>query len=524
MTNKKYLKNFLSYIGIFTVFFSLFLFWHLTTPNLTGRDDPYYHAKHTLLVAESNTWSVPQRSVAYQYPVDAYVLAHLVASTFVKLFGAITGTKIFAALQAALVFVIFFFVAKRNHVRKPFLWTLLFALASTTFITRLLFERPFVLSIAFLMLGFEFIRTKKYLWLGILSFIYILYYNLAPLIIGLALVSILVDLIQKKAINIRPLISTLGGITAGILIHPIHENYIWHMSVHFFWVFGLKISKIRLDSGAEIEPQTFQNFFIHNILLITVMIIAMSLFLFLQKQRQTNRDILMLMILSLPWFVIAALIPRGLEYAAPFGCLLAAVLFNRFADLGYWEKITNRLKQTYFYWPLYFLAPIVLVLICGITLVSDTISMHGRIKTKTIDDFRLANEYLINNTKKDAIIFNTKWDFFPLMFYFNTHNRYVMGFDPAFLYVYNPNMYWIHWHASYFGKYCPTKTCTTDLPDDKNAHALALSIRNVFQSDDIITGKRPNAFLKLLESNPKYFTLTYSNNSVVIYHINNTAQ
>jgi hypothetical protein len=521
MINKNSLKDFLSYIGIFTVFFSLFLSWHLTTPNLTGRDDPYYHAKHALLVEESGTWSVPQQSVAYQYPVDAYVLAHLLMSTFIRLFGAITGTKIFAALQAALVFVIFFFVAKRNHVRKPFLWTVLFALASTTFITRLLFERPFVLSIVFLILGFEYTRTKKYFWLGLLSFVYILYYNLAPLIIGLALVSILIDLIKKDTVDIKPLIATLGGVTAGILIHPLRDNYIWHMSVHFFWVFGLKISGIKLDSGAEIDTQTFQNFFIHNILLITLMIIALSLFLFLQKQRQINRDILMLSVLSLPWFLIAAFIPRGLEYATPFGCLFTALLCNRFIELGYWEKITTRLKQTYFYWPVYFLAPIALVIISGITLVSDTISMRGRIKTQTIENFRLANEYLIAHTKKDAIIFNTKWDFFPLMFYFNTHNRYVMGFDPAFLYVYNPNMFWIHWHASYFGKYCPTKTCTTDLSEDKNAHALALDIHNVFQSDDIILDKKPNALLKILESNPKYFTLTYSNSSVAIYHLNN---
>jgi hypothetical protein len=59
------------------------------------------------------------------------------------------------------------------------------------------------------------------------------------------------------------------------------------------------------------------------------------------------------------------------------------------------------------------------------------------------------------------------------------------------------------------------------LPEDKNAHALALGIHNVFQSDEIILDKKPNALLKLLESNPKYFTLTYSNSSVAIYHLNN---
>jgi len=52
-----------------------------------------------------------------------------------------------------------------------------------------------------------------------------------------------------------------------------------------------------------------------------------------------------------------------------------------------------------------------------------------------------ASAWLARNTPDDSRVFQTDWDNFPRLFYYNTHNTYLTGLDPTYLQLYDANFY-----------------------------------------------------------------------------------
>jgi hypothetical protein len=52
-----------------------------------------------------------------------------------------------------------------------------------------------------------------------------------------------------------------------------------------------------------------------------------------------------------------------------------------------------------------------------------------------------ASAWLEENTPANARVFQTDWDDFPRLFYYNTHNTYLIGLDPTYLQLYDADLY-----------------------------------------------------------------------------------
>jgi hypothetical protein len=52
-----------------------------------------------------------------------------------------------------------------------------------------------------------------------------------------------------------------------------------------------------------------------------------------------------------------------------------------------------------------------------------------------------AAAWLEKNTAPGARVFQTDWDDFPRLFYYNTHNTYLIGLDPTYLQLYDADLY-----------------------------------------------------------------------------------
>jgi hypothetical protein len=52
-----------------------------------------------------------------------------------------------------------------------------------------------------------------------------------------------------------------------------------------------------------------------------------------------------------------------------------------------------------------------------------------------------ASLWLEKNTPAGSRVFQTDWDDFPRLFYYNTHNTYLIGLDPTYLQIYDPRLY-----------------------------------------------------------------------------------
>ena len=45
-----------------------------------------------------------------------------------------------------------------------------------------------------------------------------------------------------------------------------------------------------------------------------------------------------------------------------------------------------------------------------------------------------ASEWIAANTPAGSMVFNTDWDDFPMLYYYNPSNAYIVGLDPTYLY------------------------------------------------------------------------------------------
>jgi hypothetical protein len=52
-----------------------------------------------------------------------------------------------------------------------------------------------------------------------------------------------------------------------------------------------------------------------------------------------------------------------------------------------------------------------------------------------------ASAWLEKNTPAGSRVFQTDWDDFPRLFYYNTHNTYLIGLDPTYLQLYDADLY-----------------------------------------------------------------------------------
>jgi hypothetical protein len=52
-----------------------------------------------------------------------------------------------------------------------------------------------------------------------------------------------------------------------------------------------------------------------------------------------------------------------------------------------------------------------------------------------------AAAWLEANTPAGSRVFQTDWDDFPRLFYYNTHNTYLVGLDPTYMQLYDAELY-----------------------------------------------------------------------------------
>ncbi|HSO12317.1 MAG TPA: hypothetical protein VLT51_08070, partial [Anaerolineales bacterium] len=61
--------------------------------------------------------------------------------------------------------------------------------------------------------------------------------------------------------------------------------------------------------------------------------------------------------------------------------------------------------------------------------------------SKPYDLYAGASLWLEKNTSAGSRVFQTDWDDFPRLFYYNTHNTYLIGLDPTYMQLYDSDLY-----------------------------------------------------------------------------------
>ncbi len=505
------------------IFLCLVLFAYLQVSPTILDPDTIYHAKMTLLLKEGN---LPQSfpwayfTVLKNVYTDHHFLFHLLLIPFVVFFEPLIGIKIAGVIFAILAILVFYFVLKCLKVRYAFFYPL-FLLATGPLIYRINLGKAPPLSIIFLLLIFLAVVKKKYIMLGILSFLYVWAHGMWPLAICIVFIYLFATWINNiSAINseyqpkyIKTLTSLFAGLTAGLIFNPYFpQNFIFY---RYLFEIGIVPYNKSLAVGTEWTAYSFSDLISANGVILILLIIAL-VFLFIKtvedhrtyytSQTSENENIILLTLFLITIFFLFLTLNsrRYIEYFAPFAVLFSAYILN---IAGYyplhifitWFKSwhnTKRIFCLFISWLI--IAGLITSIVQNIVMrklsfESGTNMYHGR---------NLAL-WLKNNTPKKSIIFNSNFGEMPYLFYWNHDNYYIVGLDPVFMYQYDQRL-----HQKW-----------QDIVDGKIKDNLDKIIKTDFQSHYVVVlGEYAKEFEKNITNN-KNFDLIYHDDSGRIYKI-----
>jgi hypothetical protein len=343
-----------------------------------------------------------------------------------------------AVIFASLAFFSIWWLLRCQRVLYAFAWGIGLLAVSEAFLDRMSIPRAQSLSLAFLVLGLHWCLTGKYQRLAPLAFLYVWMYDAFPLILAIAaLYTFAVGLIERR-LELHPVLYAGLGIILGLLINP----YFPHNLVFIYRHLLPKLSEMTAVSvGSEWYPYDSAQLLGNSLLALAGFgsgVVALGL----QERRMDTRTATSLF-LALLFGLMLFQARRFIEYFPPF-----ALIFTAFAWTPLIEAFRNRervlnqspklLGQSWRAW----LAggALALLLIAGIwnTLTAAQESLRG---SKPYQRYAAASAWLEGNTPAGSRIFQTDWDDFPRLFFYNTHNTYLVGLDPTYLQLYSADLY-----------------------------------------------------------------------------------
>lgn len=490
-----------------------------------GDPDGFYHAKMASLLAHGRLIkSLPemQYSTLRDHFTDHQLLYHLLQAPLSLINNdPLLGVKISAVVFAVAMVLVFYYLLKKLNIVWPWFFSLLIiTLPSLNF--RLSLIKITALSLIMVWLITYALFNKKYRLLSILGFIYVWLYGGWPLAIFIFLAFCLIDYIYNfihnkklklfhdkliiilhnndKRFDLKRSGIYLGiGLLAGIIINPYFPYNLYYylqlmnLSVFNFgqnFTVGGEWYGTNISSIINASPHLF----------ITACIIFIILFFNIKK---ISRLSWFSFLMSFCFLLLTIKSRRYFEYYDPFLLLFVASGTADFIKIIDWQKVNHHWQSLKYYLKTFL---VINFLLLGIIIMPK---IYQQILENKMPDnlprlrYQPAAEWLKNNTPQDSIIYHADWDEWPMLFYYNDHNRYLIGLDFTLMY---------HYDAELQKKYI-------DISQGKIQQNLAEEIKSNFHTSYIFVEKEGHAsFVENLAKSPD-ISLSYQDQYFNIYKI-----
>jgi hypothetical protein len=429
------LKRILPPALLFILFIAFMAAVQFGTPSLPDNDG-YYHIKLAWLMrTEGLTPDFPWMELtilnAEEY-YDHHFLYHVALIPFT--FGdLLAGAKWSAVIFAAIAFLAVWFLFHRQQIPAAWLWALGLLAVSTPFLYRMSVTRAQSLSVGVLALGMLFLLEGKHKWLGILSFLYVWMYDAFPLLLAFTVLHAVAILLLEKRLEYRPLLWVGGGMLAGLVINPYFPD---NLIFTYHHLLPKLLNTTSISVGNEWYPYETEQL-LENSPLALAAIAGGALALGLTDRKMDVRTAFSLLV-ALMFGVMLFKARRFIEYFAPF-----ALVFSVFA----WAPILrtemeNFVNANSISWLKSRFTHIVLAVLVGVGMYLSIPDARKQVAgSKSYDLFAGASDWLVQNTEPGERVFNTDWDDFPRLFFYNTHNTYLVGLDPTYMQLYDAELY-----------------------------------------------------------------------------------
>jgi hypothetical protein len=426
-------------IALFLLFGLGLALIQFATPDMPDNDG-FYHIKLAWLMRTEGLKPafpyLPLSILNENEFYDHHFLFHVALIPFT--FGDLRiGAKWAAVTFASLAFLAVWYLFQRQRVPYAWLWAFGLLGISEAFLFRMSITRAQSLSLGMLALGYAWLLERKYKPLAVLGFIYVWMYDAFPLLIALAALHFLAVALTERRFEFRPLLYTCAGILLGMIVNPYFpDNLIF--SYHHMMPKLADATSVRV--GNEWYPYDTKQL-LDNSLPALVAFASGALALGLAGRKMDARTALGLLV-SLLFGLMLFQARRFVEYFPPFAMIFAAFAWTPLFESkpAVPSAASSRfpyvsLFQSYF--PVTMLSLVVAISIAG----SISPARTALDRSKPYGLYANASLWLEKNTPANARVFQTDWDDFPRLFYYNTHNTYLIGLDPTYLQLYDADLY-----------------------------------------------------------------------------------
>jgi hypothetical protein len=429
------LKRILPPLFLFILFMVFMALVQFGTPNLPDNDG-FYHIKLAWLMRTEGLkpdfpWMQMTILNAEEF-YDHHFLYHVALIPFT--FGdLLAGAKWSAVLFSAIAFLAVWYLFHRQQIPAAWLWALGLLAVSTPFLYRMSVTRAQSLSVGVLALGMVLLLEGRYKWLAVLSFLYVWMYDAFPLLLAFTVLHAVAIFLLEKRLEYRPLLWVGGGMLAGLIINPYFPD---NLIFTYHHLLPKLLNATSISVGNEWYPYETEQL-LENSPLALAAIAGGALALGLTDRKMDIRTAFSLLV-ALMFGVMLFKARRFIEYFAPF-----ALVFSAFA----WAPILrtemeNFVNANSLSWLKSRFTHIVLAVLVGVGMYLSISDARKQVAgSKSYDLFAGASEWLVQNTEPGERVFNTDWDDFPRLFFYNTHNTYIVGLDPTYMQLYDAELY-----------------------------------------------------------------------------------
>lgn len=438
--------------GIFGLFVAFLAMVQFSTPSLVGNDG-YYHIKMAYLLRTEGLrpefdW-LPLTVLNAQEYVNHHFLYHVFLMPFT--FGdLLNGAKLASILFPALTFLGIWWLLRNQRVPLAALWSLGLLVISEAFIYRMSMPRSMSLSLGVLALALHWLLTEKHGRLLPLAFLYVWLYNAFPLILVVTGVYLAARWLIERRLEWRAFLYAGLGVGLGLVINPYFPENVTFIYRH---ILPKLTGMTDIRVGNEWYPYNTTQL-MENSGLALVLFLGGVLALGLTERRMDTRTATSLF-LAVLFGAMLFKSRRFVEYFPPFALIFAAVAWRPSVE-GWLRGEAWRLNldlpldqavhrprhlQLAQAWRGFALAGLMLLALVPASWFNFNASRDSLEDSKPYLRYAQASAWLAANTPAGARVYQTDWDDFTRLFFYNTHNTYTLGLDPTYMQLYDPELY-----------------------------------------------------------------------------------
>lgn len=506
--------------------------------------DAWYHLKMAELTAASGPvrefpW-LPFTTLSDAF-ADHHFLYHVILAGFVSAFGPLVGGKVATALFGAAVVTALHALLRDRGVRHAWAWAFLpFAAQGALF--RMTLIKGVAPALALLFVALILLRRSGGAWhrsgaghlwgLFLLSWVSVWLYGgwpILPVVVAAWMSGIVIEsrlsgvtLLQRCK---RVAAAVAGGLLAGLVINPFFPANLAFYREQIVRIALQGRTDPSVAVGLEWYPLDPTHLFLGSAAVFIALAAAIALLAAVIAWKGVAKpgakvaperagDLVTALVLTLGFFLLTLRQARHQEYLIPFLTFFTALLFDtvaRLTDFGsLGAAIGKRLSSVT---PLLRskgvrVAVIGATVIAGIgTLCVRNLLEIDRVMTTrpAFTKYSGAGAWLKENVPEGEVVFNTRWDEFPLLFFHDGRHRHIAGLDARFLSAKDPERYWL-WR---------------DISEGRRRLGLAALMKEGFGAEIVFLRLEDEPLLPLIRKDPS-FERVYADSEAEIWRVRST--